>query len=190
MSYLENVCIYIQKFLTQFLNINQLVREIGVIKQKVHQYETQNIPNSLYPPVDDMLDYQWATYKFLNIIPPHKTTNQIEINIKHTGFYTDFSCIDSANHKILCKVIDPLHKASWETPWMDACNATTPFAMFPIDGTRCVYGIFSTTESRTCFIGHNTTSDAIFYIRVGIPIHLDIQCHGVSLKPVDKKKGF
>ena len=145
----------------------------------------------MYPPIDDLIDYQWQTFKFTNIIPRNKTTSQIEINFKHKGFKTNFSTINGANHKMLIKVVDPKNKASWQTPWMDACNATSLDAMFPIDGTRCIYGIFSNTEKRVCYIGSETSHEAVFYIRIGIPIdHRGkyLKCDEISIVPVHKLK--
>ena len=145
--------------------------------------------NHLYPSIEE-LDYKWQNFKFIDVIPNGETTNQLQINISHSGFKTNFSEINSANHKILIKVVDPYQKAKWATPWMDACNATSPHAMFPVDGTRCVYGSFSNTETRVCFIAHETPEDAIIYVRVGIPIELvdKIQCHEITVEPTNKLK--
>lgn len=163
--------------------MEQILKEIEILKNKINNLEN----NILYPDIE-ILDYKWHTFKFVNIIPENETTSQIQINLKHKGLYTDFTKINSANHKLLLKVVDPLHKGTWETPWMDACNANIPNAMFPINGTRCVYGVFSNTESRVCYIGSQTPSRAIFYIRLGIPIELNITCESIELIPVNKFK--
>lgn len=163
--------------------MQDFLNEIQKLYQKIQKLENSH----LYPDIST-LNYEWKTYKFTNIIPINKTTNQIQINIQHTGFKINLSEIDSANHKILLKVVDPNKKAHWETPWMDACNATSPYTMFQVDGTRCVYGTFSNTETRVCFIGHDTTHEAIFYVRIGIPLNSNIFCHNISLEQCNKIK--
>jgi len=141
--------------------------------------------NPMYPEINEFLDYDWKTFKFTNIVPKGKEINFLQIDIKHNGLTTDFTSINKANHKLLLKVYDPMNKGKWRTPWMDACDATTPKAMFPVDGTRCICGELSTTESRVCFIGPYTPESAIFYIRLGIPIDSSGLCvENISLEPI------
>ena len=201
-KYIFKIKIYIYEILINFLDINVLKQQNMELEKKINYLEKQHdnllnkyknkenekIINPLYPEIDDLINYKWETLKFENIISDDKTTNQIQINIDHNGFKSDFSIIDSTNHKMLIKVVDPYNKANWQTPWMDACNATSLEGMFPIDGTRCIYGIFSSTERRVCFIGSQTSSRAIIYIRIGIPINLDISYNKITLEPVNKYK--
>lgn len=197
-EYVENFILYVKNLILEFLHINSIISELNMLYNKIIELENQQYGNNhvkgdninlMYPPIDDLLNYKWNTLKFKNIIQNGKTTDQIQINLKHKGFKTNFSIINGANHKILIKVVDPLHKASWETPWMDACNATSPDAMFPVDGTRCVYGIFSNTEHRVCYIGYETESRAIFYVRVGIPREMNhMHVEEITLEPCCKLK--
>lgn len=198
---IKQIILYVKKFLLEFLHINSIILEINTIHNKLleldsYYYDRKNVQNVnsekcinfMYPDVDDYLNYKWETYKFINVIPNGEKTNQIQIYLKHIGFKTNFSQINGANHKMLIKVIDPLNKASWQTPWMDACNATSPDAMFPVDGTRCIYGIYSNTEKRTCYIGVGTESRAIFFVRVGLPRELNLELKEINLKPCNITK--
>lgn len=200
-DYIENIILYVRNFILEFLHINSIIAELNILHNKIIELENQKYEhfpennteiknvNLMYPQIDDLINYKWETFKFVNIIPHGQTTNQIQINLIHKGFKTNFSTINGANHKMLIKVVDPLKKAAWETPWMDACNATSPDAMFPVNGTRCVYGIFSNTEHRVCYIGSETENRAIFYIRVGIPRELDkIHLEKITLEPCCKIK--
>ena len=198
--YIEDFFLYVRDFVLEFLHINNIIAELNILHSKVIQLEDSKYEykengeqsekqyNLMYPPINDLLDYRWETFKFKNVIPKGQTTSQIQINLKHKGFKTNFSTINGANHKMLLKVVDPQDKAPWQTPWMDACNATSPDAMFPVDGTRCVYGIFSNVDSRVCYIGAETTHEAIFYIRLGIPVELNLDCKEITIEPVHKFK--
>lgn len=203
--YLEDLFLYVRDFILEFLHINNIIAELNMLHDKIIRIENEKYQiqmynsegenkeikqfNLMYPPIDELLDYRWKTFKFKNVISKGSTTNQIQINLTHVGFKTNFSAINGANHKMLIKVVDPQKKASWQTPWMDACNATNPDAMFPVDGTRCVYGIFSNVDSRVCYIGAETSHDAIFYVRVGIPIEFSyLKCKEITLEPVNKFK--
>ncbi len=197
--FLISLLSYVKNLISEFLHIDNILEELNRIHHKLIELEERHYEpngeskpiNLMYPPIDDLLDYTWTTFKFQNVIPRDKTTNQIQINLKHTGFKTNFSTIHGANHKMLIKVVDPKGLASWQTPWMDACNATSLDAMFPVDGTRCIYGIFSNTEKRVCYIGAETSHEAIFYIRVGIPTDVRgkcLKCQEITLEPVNKLK--
>jgi hypothetical protein len=204
-NYFEDFIFYVRNFVAEFLHINNIISELNMLRDKIIQYENEKYEiqmhnnsnegdngksyNLIYPPIDELLDYKWETFKFKNIIPKGTTTSQIQINLNHIGFKTNFATINGANHKMFIKVVDPQKKASWQTPWMDACNATNPDAMFPVDGTRCIYGIFSNVDSRVCYIGAETSHEAIFYIRIGIPIEFSyLKCKEITLKPVNKFK--
>lgn len=190
-DYVEEYVLYAKEFILQFLHINVIMNELNILRSQIIELENRNTNvvsgeiNYLYPPVDDLLDYRWETFKFVNVIPEGKTTSQIQINLKHQGFKTNFSEINGANHKMLLKVVDK----DKTTPWMDACNATSPNAMFPVDSTRCIFGIFSNTEHRVCYISSDTTHKAIFYIRLGIPREdNNMVCQNITLVPVHKFK--
>ncbi len=196
-----NLIEYLKNFLMKFLHINYVISEINMIRQKMFEFDNflydktikynekdKTCLNLIYPQIDDLINYKWKTFKFVNVIPIGFLTNQIQINLEHNGFKTNFSQINGANHKLLIKVVDPLNKASWQTPWMDACNATSPDAMFQVNGTRCIYGIYSNTEKRICYIGINTENRAIFYVRVGIPRELNLELKNISLKPCNINK--
>jgi hypothetical protein len=182
--------LFIKKIICNFLNFHY---EIENLKQDVQYLKSKISLSSQYPTVEEinnLLDYKWQYFKFVNVIPENNTINQVAINIIHKGLTVNFKEINSANHKLMLKVVDPLHNSSWETPWMDACNATSPHAMFPVNGTRCVYGTFSDNNKRICFISPNTESRAIFYILLGIPISLtnEISINHIELKPTNKFK--
>jgi hypothetical protein len=202
-NYFEIFVLSVRNFIAEFLHINNIIFELNMLHDKMIQIEDEKyqihmtssggeekeIFNLMYPPIDDLLEYKWETFKFKNVIPKGTTTSQIQINLNHRGFKTNFSRINGANHKMLIKVVDPYKKASWQTPWMDACNATSPDAMFPVDGTRCVYGIFSNVDSRVCYIGAETSHEAVFYIRIGIPIeYRHLECKEITIEPVHKFK--
>lgn len=98
--------LFIKKIICNFLNFHY---EIETLKQDVQYLKSKISLSSQYPTVEEinnLLDYKWQYFKFVNVIPENNTINQVAINIIHKGLTVNFKEINSANHKLMLKVVE------------------------------------------------------------------------------------
>lgn len=132
--------------------------------------------------------FRYSTFKYQRGFSGFK--NKVKLTIENSiGITTDFSKLNSANHRIYIKINDTRSLAPGEytyaTPWLDCSDSIGYLGLFNVvNGTGCLDTMTSSDSIRNCII-KNTGSDAEFFVKIGWDNSLDFSFEKIKLEIID-----
>lgn len=139
--------------------------------------------------------YRYTTFKMRGIdigIPANGSREKIRVIINNmNGLLVNLNTPGLENHSLDIRVVDIGNGESLVTDtttrgWMNACEPISPVGvLYGDNGTYCLNQQTSSNTTRDIYIRNGTTSNAIVYIRIGIPGNLNAYFSGITVQALE-----